>query len=577
MNLKKHRSPRVDRAVAAADEDHRRNGSCELGAAPDCLIADSPTIDMPTNISEPDAVPGLCLSSERNCSSAEVLEGHKNIPLSIYLCPYPRRPGSITRQNSTTSAGSPKSSRWPRRFAGARRLPNDHLTSQKSWPALVSESSVMSSEDSLRLDREQSLELLEGHVVPGKLWRRNSTFGDLAKMRIALECHEAVRESSEMLPQRNPAVFPLKRSDAMQDLFEVQHSRPSGWCSPNTKCLNWSEKQLRVAKEKEQEKERGHDEKILLVRKWGMLCQKNIHHAVGTRIRLLNMEYDLNRVVLVQSCARRMLATKRARDIKARIDSKRQAAATCVQSVTRGHHDRVFARFVKSCRRFVDRHHNVFVAHKAFVRAKRNYSGTIQPPWTGVAFANLGDALGASQHAERTLSFVEFCHLANRHLASLASDPMLAKRTASAIVRAGSIPTFARCYSDKATSQLDLEARAAPTATGVAAVEVLPFQIDQDPVLHLAQAMGCLISCYDSSHLGILSERQFSSVCREVTLTTGVAITRQDALFAVRFSRHRGGVNLEVLCALYEVSRMAKNSTATSGREQMNQVDEGRE
>ena len=59
----------------------------------------------------------------------------------------------------------------------------------------------------------------------------------------------------------------------------------------------------------------------------------------------------------------------------------------------------------------------------------------IEPPVVSNAFVNMGDVEGAVAHGERTLTFVEFCHILNPYLAKVQDSAELMTRSLSAVTR----------------------------------------------------------------------------------------------------------------------------------------------
>jgi len=83
---------------------------------------------------------------------------------------------------------------------------------------------------------------------------------------------------------------------------------------------------------------------------------------------------------------------------------------------------------------------------------------------------------------------------------------------------------------------------------------LVPFARDQESTIRMAESLARLIFVNDD-RLGILSERQFRVTCREISITTGVKIHQSDARNTLRYTRGRGGVALEFMCALFDISK----------------------
>jgi hypothetical protein len=412
--------------------------------------------------------------------------------------------------------------------------------------------------------------LLEGHSAPGKLWRENSTFRDMAKMRLAVEVPELAELYDERIrgddssgaqgiasDQKNTFDWShvhqqsmqrqqnlreqmtddmasrLSHLEAVEDLLEVRRDGHGSWYLRNGKCLHWSEQQQRLAAESlvlEREYESRFGEGSV-VQRWTKFSRRIVHHVIAHRFNILRIEYDLAKVVYTQKCAQRFLQKKRARAKRAAMWRTMNSAATKIQSIIRMYRDAVYCKVMAKCKAFLEKHHNVFITHKAFVRAKREYSGTIEPPLTATAFANMGDAQGSAEYAERTLTFVEFCKAISDHLQRAASCPLLARSTSTAILRVSSGPKsglISRAVSHGPailTRSLSMEQLLD---------SMTPFSKDQEEVLHIAQSTARLFYLYDTDHLGVLSERQFSNIRRELSISTGVEINQKDAACALR-------------------------------------------
>ena len=158
---------------------------------------------------------------------------------------------------------------------------------------------------------------------------------------------------------------------------------------PNGRCLHWTESQIRAEMDRKNA-EILHEQQFgvkSLAYRWRRLSVKVINAMVSKRIRSIMADNFLSAILTVQKGAVRFLRIKRARDARARQWAKLHAAATKIQALVRGITDRQYATFVGKCKPFLDRNANVFATHKAFVRAKRVYTGTIEPPATATAFA----------------------------------------------------------------------------------------------------------------------------------------------------------------------------------------------
>jgi len=230
--------------------------------------------------------------------------------------------------------------------------------------------------------------LLEGHVLPGKLWRENSTFKELAKLRILIEVPEiagaldawarqgTAESSSESEKTPNAQEWEslqrkstqrqmdwqmemttmlakdLKQLEALEDLLEVRRDSSGGWYLPNGKYLHWSETQKRNVSEKAA-LEQAHAQRFgmdSVHHKWFTLQKMMLHHAIVASLRRTTADYNLENVLFLQKCARRFLKTKQARAFRARMWVKLMGAATKIQSLVRRRRDWIYSRFVKKCR-----------------------------------------------------------------------------------------------------------------------------------------------------------------------------------------------------------------------------------
>ena len=532
---------------------------------------------------------------------------------SVYEFPYPRKAGApISPQRSFGSTSSSLGRQSPRLRESSsprskHRVGADSGQSPRpsrdraNLPSLCSEGSYTYRRKSFHVSPEQK-HLLEGHVMRGRRsWRRSSTFGDLARMRIEMDVPDSplpiwlrqnsfesctsvesqssdwslVRRKSEQRQEyllEDEAIAlskDLVNLEAIEDLLEIRRDSSGGWYHPHGKCLHWSEQQLRVAKDR-QNKMNEFEEKFginSVAFRWNILARRIIHHSVKQRLIAVTAENDWLAITRIQRTARRFLRVKRARAMRAERWKREHAAAAKIQAVKRGITDRIYSRFVRKCRPILDSNANVFAAHKAFVRAKRDYTGTVEPPFTAAAFANMGDASGAVTKERCTLRFVEFCHALNDHLTRATTDLQLARRASMAVCRTDSAERglFGRISSGG--SGIDnLQASRPPsviTASPVAPAQdagsrqvnsIAPFAPSQDRVLQMTEATARLIYLYDNTRLGILSGSDFWSACREVYLNTGVAFKKLDCVCALRYTRNRGGVSLDMMCALQEMS-----------------------
>jgi len=208
-------------------------------------------------------------------------------------------------------------------------------------------------------------------------------------------------------------------------------------------------------------------------------------------------------------------------------------------------------------RAFLGTNENVFVCHRAFVRAKPfyDYTGTIEPPYTSTAFANMGDAQGATLCESQILTFVEFCREVGNHLKRAASCTMLQRRASSAMQRLAVVELaesqhvirLGAGHPALVPNNMCMQRRCSVNA-------LVPFVRDQESTIRMAESLARLIFVNDD-RLGILSERQFRVTCREISITTGVKIHQSDARNTLRYTRGRGGVALEFMCALFDISK----------------------
>jgi len=539
--------------------------------------------------------------------------------LSAYELPVPRKPGAlISRQmsfGSTRSAGtSPRSLRGTSTVLRdnsnatvdmASSMPNPLARQSSSWSlfspprenslaSLKSEWSWLSAQSKISVapGREH---MLHGHEMPNKRWRQNSTFKEMAKMRLALEAPELVtsqeimdkginnlkdnasndfqtrhrtesRQRMSFMHEGTEALTQdLRDLEAVEDLLEIRRDSSGGWYLPNGRCLHWTESQIRAEMDRKNA-EILHEQQFgvkSLAYRWRRLSVKVINAMVSKRIRSIMADNFLSAILTVQKGAVRFLRIKRARDARARQWAKLHAAATKIQALVRGITDRQYATFVGKCKPFLDRNANVFATHKAFVRAKRVYTGTIEPPATATAFAFMGDANSATDKEDLILTFVEFCHAINDHLRQAVLDPVLAQRTSSALNRANSGLMFGRMSSfgridsagSGASQMSGMPQRTTSTVNPAANDSIKPFEPSQEHVLLMAESTARLLYLYDDTRLGLLSERDFWSACREIHLSTGVQVSRDNGKWALRYTRGQGGIALNMLCALQEIAR----------------------
>ena len=521
----------------------------------------------------------------------EVMQGWKGpsrecIPASLdslhlYERPYPRKNSSLKLQNSMESTWSSSSPRSTRCAMSPERSPpaspaeryitrqNSSVSSLYSNDCIPREHSYTSASDwsSANLRRQSSSysisserrHLLDGHSAPGKLWRENSTFRELAIMRLSVEVQELAGLHDERLVgdiatpglqgqgqrkalqwdnihqqsmQRQNILHEqisgaMMASDFVEDLLEVRRDGRGSWYLPHGKCLHWWELQARLEAEKSalaREFDSFFGERSVM-RKWYRLSKNIIHKTVARRLNVLKIEYNVTHVIWTQNCARRFLRKKRARERRAAMWAARHKAATLIQSIARLLRDIKYCRTVKKCTVFLGQNRNIFVAHKAFVRAKRAYTGTIEPPFTAAAFANMGDAPGAAEYENATLSFVEYCKVLTVHLQKVASCPDLARTTSSAILRVSSGEKSSVVIKRSQSLERMLSAMA-------------PFEQEQEELLHIAEATARLFYLHDKDHLGVLSEGQFWRFRRELSLSTGVEICRDDTIRVLRSVLH---------------------------------------
>jgi hypothetical protein len=588
--------------------------------------------------------------------------------LSTYELPVPRKPGSVSAISQQSSFGSTRAS--PRETRSTSKTLHAESSSwlvstprrEDSYASVVGEWSRSTFAESWSTSRseitlaQERKHMLDGHVIPGKHWRKNSTFKEMAKLRIALEVPELGDLSSKIgsetrseqmrrqadgngngntnkppcLHRQKNSVKDFSRTDnyqslggqgfmdqsqdfkntvssdfhtrhqteskrrmsmmqevtdeltkdlrdleAVEDLLEIRRDSDGGWYLPNGRCLHWSETQMRAERDQMNaemlhEQEFGCNSKAY---RWRRLSGKIVHHLVAKKLHSIMSENYMRLVILVQKGIIRWLRVKWAREARARQWAKEHDAAKKIQARARGIADRIYARFVSKCKTFLDSNANVFLAHKAFVRAKRAYTGTIEPPATATAFAFMGDADSASDKQDWTLTFVEFCHALNDHLYRAALDPMKARRTSIAIARTSSMassgPSFARIGSSRSVGSEAGQVKRTPSGEVINTVKpsrtsslnhvevmntVKPFVSSQDHILLMAESTARLIYLYDDTHLGLLSECDFWSACREIQLSTGVKVSREDGKFALRYTRGQGGIALNMLCALQEIA-----------------------
>jgi len=332
--------------------------------------------------------------------------------LSLYEVPYPRKGMSpVSRQHSLSSTWFSSTTRSPRGIFTARHASGGSTLERESSSRSIASARRELSRDSLssewcsNLSRQNSYStlsrqnssfsisperehLLEGHVLPGKLWRENSTFKELAKLRILIEVPEIAEaldawarqgtaessSDSEKTPnaqeweslQRKSTqrqmdlqeemttilAKDLKQFEALEDLLEVRRDSSGGWYLPNGKCLHWSETQKRNVSEKAA-LEQAHAKRFgtdSVHHKWFTLQKKMLHHAIVASLRRTTADYNLENVLFLQKCARRFLKTKQARASRAKMWAKLMGAATRIQSLVRRRRDWIYSRFVKKCR-----------------------------------------------------------------------------------------------------------------------------------------------------------------------------------------------------------------------------------
>lgn len=576
--------------------------------------------------------------------------------LSTYELPVPRKPGSaISRQGSFCSTrASPRETRSTKTLHGESssllvstpRREDSYASVAGEWSRSTFAERSWSTSRSKMTPAPEQKHMLDGHVIPGKNWRKNSTFKEMARLRIALEvpelgdlsgngntnkppglrwqkvsvkdfsrtdnCQsleerglvdqsslefknavssdfhtrhqtESKRRMSMIQEATDELTKDLRELEAVEDLLEIRRDSDSGWYLPNGRCLHWSETQMRfemdqMNEEMLREQKFGCNGKAY---RWRRLSGKIVHNLVAKELHSIMSENYMRLIIRVQKRIIRWLRVKWAREARGRLWAKQHDAAKKIQARARGIADRIYARFVSKCKPFLDSNANVFVVHKAFVRAtvcaKGAYTGTIEPPATATAFAFMGDAESASDKQDWTFTFAEFCHALNDHLHRAAVDPMKARRTSMAVARTSSIassgPSFARIGSEASQVNRTTSAGQESRTTSVEVINtvkpkrtlsrnsveivsiVKPFVSSQDPVLLMAESTARLIYLYDDTHLGLLSECDFWSACREMNLSTGVNVSREHGKFALRYTRGQGGIALNMLCALQEIAR----------------------
>ena len=243
-------------------------------------------------------------------------------------------------------------------------------------------------------------------------------------------------------------------------------------------------------------------------------------------------------------------------------------AATKIQSFASGFRDRAYSKTVKKIKAFLRRNQNIFVVHQAFVRAKLEYTGTIEPPYTSTAFALVGDAAGANEHEARTLSFVEYCYALNDHFYRAASNANIARLASSVITRRPSFSPLRKAsesfskHSFQRTCSLEQQQKnsLSPTSTlspripSSSIVSFVPFVPQQEPVMQMVGSVARLFNLYDDSKLVVLSEHQFWGALRELAFITGIEIDRHKAKHILRYARHTGGVMLDTFSFVCEMS-----------------------
>ena len=123
--------------------------------------------------------------------------------------------GLMEQRHVTTAASSPRS--WSRGLPVGQEMSRTSLPSQGSLSSLYTTSSQGKDARSSVSVAASKRHLLDGHTVPHKLWRRNSTFKELAKTRIELEAPDHLQailseSSSEWLRQDSVQSFGGERS-----------------------------------------------------------------------------------------------------------------------------------------------------------------------------------------------------------------------------------------------------------------------------------------------------------------------------------------------------------------------------
>ena len=253
--------------------------------------------------------------------------------------------GLMEQRHVTTAASSPRS--WSRGLPVGQDMSRTSLPSQGSLSSLYTTSSQGKDARSSVSVAASKRHLLDGHTVPHKLWRRNSTFKELAKTRIELEAPDHLQailsqSSSEWL-----------RQDSMQSLGSERGSHHSG-SGMMARMEQPSQSKACVDPTKpSSDKPTTH--------KWGMLSRSLGLHDVRSKLSVLNVEWDVMKVVFCQRAMRRALGRRRARAEREQMWRTRHASACTIQSLMRGCHDRMFAAFVRSVRGFLHKNELVFV------------------------------------------------------------------------------------------------------------------------------------------------------------------------------------------------------------------------
>jgi hypothetical protein len=445
------------------------------------------------------------------------------------------------------------------------------------------------------------------------MWRQNSTFQELAKLRISIQVSEQLESSNVLLRQDSTLsekistqkaasdwsvakqesklrrahlesestamlaadIEPLKSAG---DLLEVRRDGSGIWYLPNGKCLHWSEHQTRIETEKAELSRRFQNE-FRVCQHWILFSRRIIRSNTRQLIYKILAEEKLHPLFLVQKAVRKFLHKCRCRRYRAMLWAINNRAATKIQSFASGFRDRAYSKTVKKIKAFLRRNQNIFVVHQAFMRAKLDYTGTIEPPYTSTAFALVGDAAGANEHETTTLTFVEYCYALNDHFYRAASNANIARLASSAITRrpsfsplrkaseSFSMHSFHKTFSPEQQKKNSLSPTCtlSPRIPSSSIVSFVPFVPQQEPVMQMVGSVARLFNLHDDSKLGVLSEHQFWSALRELAFITGIEINQLKAKHILRYARHTGGVMLDTfsfVCEMSDETDLNKSSQA---------------